>query len=99
MLHRVLLPYYQVSSVGLGVNIRCINKVLYVGQVFGGRVQENSLLPMARQPDGLQSRLLILHNLENYAKFQVDIHQMQLPSQSGIVCCCYCINVYIFFST
>lgn len=50
----------------------CINRVLYVAQVFGGRVQENALLPVARQPGGLQSRLFILHDMENYAKFQVN---------------------------
>lgn len=51
----------------------CINSVLYITQVFGGRVQENALLPMARQPDSLQSRLFILHYMEDYAKFQVNI--------------------------
>lgn len=47
----------------------CINKDFYVAQVFGRRVQENTLFPMARQPDSLQSGLIILHHMENYAKF------------------------------
>lgn len=51
----------------------CINRVLCVVQIFGGRVQENALLPVARQPNSLQSRLFILHYMENYAKFQVNI--------------------------
>lgn len=63
-----------------GVIVRWINRVLYVEQVFGGRIQKNTLLPVARQPDGLQSRLVILHYLENYAKFQVSFHHRKLPS-------------------
>lgn len=40
-------------------------------QVFSGGVQENPLFPLARQPDCLQPRLLVLRNLENHAQFQV----------------------------
>lgn len=79
----------------------CINRVLYVAQVFGGRVQENALLLVARQPDGLQSRLFILHYMENYAKFQVNIlrcschHSLE---QSVIVTHIYIILfIYLFF--
>lgn len=72
---------YQVSPAPpFAVIVRWINRVLYVEQVFGGRIQKNTLFPVARQPDGLQSRLVILHYLENYAKFQVNIHQRKLPS-------------------
>lgn len=42
-----------------------------VKQVFGGGVQENSLFFVARKPDRLQSRFLVLRHLENHAKFQV----------------------------
>lgn len=77
----------------VGVIVRWINRVLYVEQVFGGRIQKNTLLPVARQPDGLQSRLLILHYLENYAKFQVSIHQRKLPSPFTTAF----IYVYVYF--
>lgn len=45
--------------------------VFLMKQFFGGGVQENSLLSVARKPNCLQSRLLILYHLENHAKFQV----------------------------
>lgn len=48
-----------------------VKELPYIQQVFSGGIQENPLFPMARQPDRLQSRLLILCNLENHAKFQV----------------------------
>lgn len=50
---------------------RVVTEFLYVEQVFGGGVQENPLFPVARQPDRLQSRLLVLCYMENHAKFQV----------------------------
>ena len=57
---------------------------LYVEQVFGGRIQENPLFSVARQPDGLQSRLLILCYMENHAKFQVCQHfTTNLPELSS----------------
>lgn len=48
--------------------------LLYVEQIFGGGVQENPLFPLAREPDSLQSRLLILCHMENHAQFQVYRH-------------------------
>lgn len=73
----------------------CINRNLYVAQIFGGRVQENTLLPVARQPDGLQSRLSLLHYMENYAKFQVNILRCSLQ-QSFIVAACFTL-IFFFF--
>lgn len=91
---------YQVSPAPpLGVIVRWINRVLYVEQVFGGRIQKNTLFPVARQPDGLQSRLVILHYLENYAKFQVNIHQRKLPSHfiTAFIYVNIYVCIYIFF--
>lgn len=51
-----------------------VTGMLYAQQVFGGGVQENPLFPVARKPDSLQSRLLILCYMENHAKFQVCRH-------------------------
>lgn len=48
-----------------------VTEPLYFQQVVSGGVQENPLFPLARQPDCLQSRLLVLRNLENHAQFQV----------------------------
>lgn len=72
----------------------CINRVLYVAQVFGGRVQENALLPVARQPDSLQSRLFILHYMENYAKFQVNFLRHSCHHNlEQYYCDCICISI------
>lgn len=48
--------------------------VFCIEQVFGGRVQENPLFPVAREPDRIQSGLLILCYMENHAKLQVKRH-------------------------
>lgn len=48
--------------------------VLCIEQVSGGGVQENSLFPVAREPDRIQSGLLILCYMENHAKLQVNQH-------------------------
>lgn len=75
----------------------CINRVLYVAQVFGGRVQENALLPVARQPDGLQSRLFILHYMENYAKFQVNFLRYSCHHNlEQYYCACAYLYKYLF---
>lgn len=56
------------------ISVKSKIKFLYVEQIFGGGIQENSLFPMAREPDRLQSRLLVLCHMENHAKFQVHPH-------------------------
>lgn len=84
----------EIIIVSLQSECWCINRVLYVAQVFGGRIQENTLLPVARQPDGLQSRLFILHYMENYAKFQVNILRC---SCHHILCVCVYVYVYILY--
>lgn len=48
-----------------------VTELLFMEQIFGGGVQENSLFLVARKPDSLQPRLLVLCHMENHAKFQV----------------------------
>lgn len=61
----------HVSTIRASWMCRVVTEPPCFQQVVSGGVQENPLFPLARQPDGLQSRLLVLCNLENHAQFQV----------------------------
>ncbi len=64
----------QALAVVCSMLCRVVTGSLYVEQVFGGGVQKNPLFSVARQPDRLQSRLLVLCYMENHAQFQVCQH-------------------------
>lgn len=67
-----------------------------VQQIFGGGVQENSMLIVARKSNRLQSRLLILCYLEDHAKLQVHQHGAEsLPQWS---CLFWAVNGFHFCS-